>query len=83
MANRSPAGLGRYGAHPLSAGRGPDADPSPDDARGATALLLLAADGGSQGNQLLAKLAEFVMPKLARTELSGELDVRGRLVIKD
>jgi hypothetical protein len=43
----------------------------------------LAADGGSQGNQLLAKLAEFVMPKLARTELSGELDVRGRLVIKD
>lgn len=32
---------------------------------------------------LLARLSEFVLPKLARTELSGELSVRGKLVIND
>jgi hypothetical protein len=32
---------------------------------------------------LLARLSEFVIPKLARTELSGEIGVRGKLVIND
>ena len=36
-----------------------------------------------QGLDLYAKLAEFVQPKLARTEHSGEVWVRGRLVISD
>jgi hypothetical protein len=30
---------------------------------------------------LLARLSEFVIPKLARTELAGELAVRGKLII--
>jgi hypothetical protein len=30
---------------------------------------------------LLARLSEFVIPKLARTEVSGELAVRGKLII--
>ena len=32
---------------------------------------------------LLARLSEFVIPKLARTELSGEIGVRGKLVINE
>ena len=32
---------------------------------------------------LLARLSEFVIPKLARTEINGEIGVRGKLVIHD
>jgi hypothetical protein len=32
---------------------------------------------------LYVKLAEFVLPKLARTEINGEIGVRGTLVIRD
>jgi hypothetical protein len=32
---------------------------------------------------LLARISEFVVPKLARTEINGELAVRGKLVIRE
>lgn len=42
----------------------------------------VAKDDPARALELLAKLGEFVLPKLARTELSGELGVRGKLVIE-
>ncbi|HWG75354.1 MAG TPA: hypothetical protein VN660_01000 [Steroidobacteraceae bacterium] len=43
----------------------------------------VAGEDPGKALDLYAKLAEFVQPKLARTELSGEVGVRGRLVITD
>lgn len=42
----------------------------------------VAAKDAARAIELYAKLAEFHMPKLARTEVSGELAVRGKLVIE-
>jgi hypothetical protein len=42
----------------------------------------VAKEDPARALELLAKVAEFVLPKLARTELSGELAVRGKLVIE-
>ena len=42
----------------------------------------VAAEDPARALDILAKLGEFVLPKLARTELSGELAVRGKLVIE-
>src|SRR5215469_16223628 len=33
--------------------------------------------------ELYAKLAEFVLPKLSRSTVDGELGIRGKLVIRD
>lgn len=43
----------------------------------------VANDDPARALDILAKLGEFVLPKLARTELSGELSVRGKLVIQE
>lgn len=41
----------------------------------------VASKDPAKALDLLARLAEFVIPKLARTELSGEIGVRGKLTI--
>ena len=43
----------------------------------------VAARDPAKALELLARLSEFVIPKLARTELSAELQVRGKLIIND
>src|SRR5579864_6813292 len=43
----------------------------------------VAKDDPAKALDLLARLSEFVVPKLARSEISGEIGVRGRLVIRD
>lgn len=42
----------------------------------------VAAKNPDRALELLAKLGEFVLPKLARTEVSGQLAVTGKLVIE-
>ncbi|MGH9641233.1 MAG: hypothetical protein ACRD3Q_02280 [Terriglobales bacterium] len=43
----------------------------------------VAKDDPAKALDLLARLAEFVVPKLARSEISGEIGIRGRLEIHD
>lgn len=43
----------------------------------------VAKDDPAKALDLLARLSEFVIPKLARSEISGEIGVRGRLIIRD
>lgn len=46
-------------------------------------LEAVAKEDPAKALDLMAKLAEYVIPRLARTELSGELAVRGKLVIHE
>ena len=43
----------------------------------------VAKDDPAKALDLLARLAEFVVPKLSRSTIDGELAVRGTLVIHD
>jgi len=43
----------------------------------------VASDNPAKALELLAKLAEFVIPKQHRTEIDGDLGLRGQLIIRD
>lgn len=43
----------------------------------------VAAQSPAKALELYARIAEFVIPKQSRTEIDGEVGVRGQLVIRD
>lgn len=43
----------------------------------------VAIDAPDKALDLYGKLAEYVLPKLARTELSGDIGVKGSLILED
>jgi hypothetical protein len=53
------------------------------DKDGKPVMRWLRAPDPGYAMKLVADLAEYHIPKLARTELSGEIGLRGRLVISD
>ncbi len=53
------------------------------DQNGEPVMKWLRQPDPGYATRLILDMAEYQLPKLARTELTGELSVRGRLIIED